>query len=170
MKKELITLGTIVRPHGVRGEVKVLTDFDNSTLNPKLKTVFIDNNPYKVLSKKFLSGGIVLKIDGLNTVEDAESFRNKQVFISHDDLIELDEDEYYIEDLIGCVVCFEDGEQVGKIKDVQNFGASDILVIKNGTEETMCPLVEDLLVEVDLENGTIVVNKTKYLEVTVYED
>lgn len=168
--KDLIKLGKIVRPHGVRGEVKVLSDFDDSMLNLKLKNVFIDNQQFNVKSIKFMSESIVLKLDGVESMNDAENFRNKDVFISHNDLNELSDDEYYVDDLIGCEVVLEDGKKVGKLADVNNYGATDILVIKDGTEEILCPLIEGLLVDVDFNSNKIVLNKKKFLEVTVYAD
>ena len=168
--KEMITLGQIVRPHGVRGEVKVLSDFDETMLNPKLKFVFVDDKKYPVKGLKFLNDSIVLKLDGIENMDQAETFRNKDVFISHDDLVELDDDEYYVEDLVGCSVCFEDGTNLGKLVDIQNYGASDILVLKNGTEETLCTLVEGLILDVMYDKMVIVVDQKKFLEVTTYAD
>ena len=168
--KELVKLGKIVRPHGVRGEVKIMSDFDDTMLSSKLNNVFIDDNSIKVKNVKFMNNCIVLKLEGIDSMNDAESFRGKEVFISHDDLNELSEDEYYVEDLIGCNVVFENGKEVGKLSDVNNYGATDILVIKDGTEEIMCPLVEGLLIDVDFDMNKIIINKEKFLEVTVYAD
>ena len=168
--KELVKLGKIVRPHGVRGEVKIMSDFDDTMLSSKLNNVFIDKKQYAVKNMKFVKDSVVLKLEGVETMNDAETFRGKEVFISHDDLNELDDDEYYVEDLIGCNVVFENGKEVGKLSDVNNYGATDILVIKDGTEEIMCPLVEGLLVDVDFDLNKIIINKEKFLEVTVYAD
>ena len=168
--KDLIALGEIVKPHGVKGELKVLTDFVEQDFNSKPKFVFIDNVKHDVQGMKFAKDCILLKLSGINTMTDAENFRNKEVLFSHSCLQELDEDEFYSDDLIGCEVFLENEKLVGKLVEVQNYGASDIFLIKNGTEELLCPVVKGLIKDVDFDNAKIVLDEAKYLEVTQYAD
>lgn len=168
--KDLIALGEIVKPHGVKGELKVLTDFVESDFNSKPKFVFIDGNKTTVHGLKFAKDCILLKLEGINSMNDAENYRGKEIFISHSCLQELGEDEFYSDDLIGCEVFVENGNYVGKLVEVQNYGASDILLIKNGTEEIMCPLIKNLIKDVDFDSAKIVFNEAKFLEVTQYAD
>ena len=166
----LITLGKIVRPHGVKGDVKVILSLNDLSFLNKTDVVYINNQPYTIQNVKQVSDGIALKLEGINSMNDAENYRNKNVCVERKHLQKLDENEFYAEDLIGCTLYFENNKEVGKIFDIQNYGATDILVIKDGTEEYLCPFLNNLIVDADLTNKKIVINKNAFLEVVDYED
>ena len=166
----LITLGKIVRPHGVKGDVKVILSLNDLSFLNKTDVVYINNQPYTIQNVKQVSDGIALKLEGINSMNDAENYRNKDVCVERKYLPQLEENEFYAEDLIGCTLYFENNKEVGKILDIQNYGATDILVIKDGTEEYLCPFLNNLIVDADLTNKKIVINKKAFLEVVDYED
>ena len=168
--KNLITLGKIVRPHGVKGDLKVILSLEDLSFLNKTDTVYIQNTPYVIQNVKQVSDGIALKLEGINSMNDAENYRNKDVCVERKYLKELQQNEYYAEDLIGCTLYFEDNKEVGKIFDIQNYGATDILIIKDGTEEYMCPFLNNIIVSADLENKKVTINKKAFLEVVDYED
>ena len=166
----LITLGKIVRPHGVKGDVKVILSLNDLSFFFIFDVVYINNQPYTIQNVKQVSDGIALKLEGINSMNDAENYRNKDVCVERKYLPQLEENEFYAEDLIGCTLYFENNKEVGKIFDIQNYGATDILVIKDGTEEYLCPFLNNLIVDADLTNKKIVINKKAFLEVVDYED
>lgn len=168
--KDKITIGKIVRPHGIKGELKIIPSLEDLSFLYDIEKLYINNIAYAVQNVKFVGEAVVVKLDGINKIEDAEKLRDQNICVSREDLDELSEDEFYTEDLIGCTVCLDQGKTVGKLVDVQNFGATDILVIRDGSEEFLCPLVADLVETVDLDNQKIILNKAKFLEVVEYED
>lgn len=168
---KLITLGKIVRPHGVKGDVKIILSLDDLSFLNRTDKVWIDSMQYKVHSIKQVSDGVALNLEGVHSIEDAEKLRNKTVKVERKYLEELKENEYYADDLIGCTLYFDtNNKEIGKISDIQNYGATDILIIKDGTEEYMCPLLDSIFVKVDYDAQKIIINKKAFLEVVDYED
>ena len=82
----------------------------------------------------------------------------------------LDVNEFYTDDLIGCTILDEFDKRIGKIADIKDYGATSILVIKDGTEEILCPFLMDLFTEINIEYATLIVDRQKFDEVTKYED
>ena len=113
-------------------------------------------------------GFLYVYLKEVPTVMDAEKLRNKKVYIAKADIRTLDENEFLIEELIGCRVELTDGRVLGTLEDVQNFGSTDIFYVKTEQKkQIMFPNVEDVLENIDLSNKIILVNKTKFDEVGV---
>ncbi len=159
MKKYLET-GKIVAEQGVKGEVRVqywcdsaefLCEFDELYLNKgrgeKEKITIEYARPHKNL--------VVMKIAGVDTVEDAQKYRNKILYIDRDS-VELEEGNYFVQDLIGLVVIDNDsGEEYGKISNVTETGANDVYHIKSGEKILYIPAIPDVVKEVDIDGGVM---------------
>lgn len=146
-----ILVGKIVAPQGIRGEVRVQTytqtPSDFKTLNvhsPKLK----DDTFHFVRQLNPTSSVIIAKIDGVNDRNSAELLRGIELFINRDELPELKDGEYYQADLIGMRVV-RDGITIGRVDNIQNYGAGDIIELDNGE------MIAFDSVDVDLKNETI---------------
>lgn len=153
-----IDFGKITSTHGIKGEVKIYpyTDDIDNILN--LKKVYINEEAYKVRSMKFHKNMLIAKLKGINTIEEAEKFRNTivQREISDDEVLE--EDTYYIKDLIGLEVYLEDSSLFGKIKDVFQTGANDVYVIETlDKKEVLIPAIKDVVKMVDLAENKMVI-------------
>lgn len=153
---DLISIAVVARPHGVRGEVvaDVLTDFPERFA--EMETVKIVQRgalvgELELEDARFHKGRVVLKFAGYDTVERAEMLRDARLVISRDELIELPADTYYEFDLIGCEVETVDGQRVGRVAAVNNFGAAPLLAVEEGGRERLVPLTRDICVEVDVE-------------------
>lgn len=169
--KKLITLGKIVRPHGVKGDVKIILNLEDLSFLGKTDTLYINGAPFIIQNVKQVSDGIAIKFEGIDNMDEAEKYRNKDVCVQRNFLAKLKKNEYYAEDLIGCTLYFDDNnKEVGKIFDIQNYGATDILIIRDGTEEYMCPLLDTIFVDVNYDERKITINKKAFLEVVDYED
>lgn len=162
-------IGKILKPQGIRGELKIKPQVDEQNfLN--LKSVVIDGKVHTIQSASARDGFVYAFFEEVKDRNDAETLRDKDIIAPQEDLLPLKEDQYYVDDLIGCEVVTEEEEKLGKVVDVLNFGASDILTIKDGSEETMCPFLSKVFLTVDAQNKKIVVNKKRFLEVTQSED
>lgn len=153
-----IDFGKITSTHGIKGELKIYpyTDDIDNILN--LKKVYINEEAYKVSSMKFHKNMLIAKLKGINTIEEAEKFRNTivQREISDDEVLE--EDTYYIKDLIGLEVYLEDSSLFGKIKDVFQTGANDVYVIETlDKKEVLIPAIKDVVKMVDLAENKMVI-------------
>ena len=100
---------------------------------------------------------VIAKIEGVDTPEAAEKLRNKILYMHRDDL-ELDEDTYYISDLIGLEVRDADSDEVyGKIDDVLQTGANDVYVVKGADREYLVPAIADVVVSTDIDGGIMTI-------------
>ena len=154
MQKQWLEAGRIVGTHGVRGEVKVepwadepafLLDFEEVQLNGKL---------YAVEQSRVHKTQALLKLKGVDTVEDAALLRGKIVSINRDDA-QLEDGAVFIADLIGLPVYDEAHNELGKITEVLTLPANDVYVVK-GAHEYMIPVVKEFVLTVDTTAGVTI--------------
>lgn len=156
--KELISIGQITKPHGVRGEVKVLSLTDSLQRFRELDKVLIDGKEVAITSVKLQNDRAILKFEGVDNMDQADELRNKYLEVKREDAMELDEDSYYIADLLDCVVFDTDGEELGKVYQVIETGSNDVYWVKgNGKKDVLIPALKTIVEEVDVENGKIVI-------------
>jgi len=159
---QLIAYGKILKPHGLKGEVKVLP-YSGETENFKnFKSVYIyseNKKPleYTISGSRFHKNLIIAKIKTVDTKEDAELLRGKEVYIDKVQLPSTEDDEYYWFELIGLDVYRQDNSLLGKVDSILDNTAQPILIIKNNSEEYMIPLVDNFVKKIDLENSKIVI-------------
>ncbi len=157
-----VLIGQIVNVHGIKGEVKVYPytdDVDN--LSVKMKKIYLDENlkeEYKT-SCRVQKGMLLVKITGIDTVEEAEALRNKYIYISDSTLETLEEDSYYVKDLIGLeVIDTKTNETFGTLDYVFNTGANDVYEIttKQNTKVYL-PAIKQVIKKVDIKARKIYV-------------
>ena len=165
MEKELI-VGEVLKPQGIRGEIKVKPFTDSPDDFKKIKAVFLGGEEYKILSVRTDSSAVYLGLRGVADRNAAELLRGKQVVIPREDAPALPEGRYYIADLLGSEVVTEEGTLLGTLTDIRN-AATDIYTITQGEKEILFPAVEDLIVSIDTENMKITVNGKRFNEVAV---
>ena len=159
-----LELGQIVNVRGLKGEVKVNSFTDDNTKFERLPKVFIKRNKGDLEERKiekvsYNKNQVIIKFVGINTIDEAEKLRNSFILVDRDDLGSLPEGIYYIADLIGLDVFTEDGELLGKVDDIYNTGANDIYVIKDDLgKQRLLPGIKDVIKEVNIEEGKIIVN------------
>ena len=161
--EELLQVGVITTTHGVRGEVKVFPTTDDPARFKKLKDVILDNGKAKkdleIENVKFFKNMVILKFKGLDNINDVERFRQAKLLVTRENAVELEEDEYFIADLIGINVTSDEGEELGTIKDVLQTGANDVYVIaKENTPDLLVPAIYDCVLAVDIEAQTMTVH------------
>ena len=168
--QEYLTIGVITKPQGIRGEVKLRPLTDDLSRFKTLKEVFIDGKPHKVLSARITPDAVLISLNGIFDRNGAELLRGKEVKVDRENAVQLKKDTFFIVDVIGCKVITEDGEIVGEVKDVTS-AKTDIFTISCVDGRIMrFPFLKTLLVSASMEEKTIVVNKKRLGEVSVYED
>lgn len=154
--EDLLQVGGIANTHGVRGEVKVFPTTDDPGRFTELKTVKLDTGKgyldLEIEHVKFFKQFVILKFKGIDNINDIEKYKNRGLWITRDQAVELDEDEYFITDLIGLTVYNETQEEIGQVKDVIPTGANDVYVIemKDG-EELLLPAIKECILEVCMQ-------------------
>lgn len=157
-----LKIGLIKKPHGLKGELKILPLTDNPERFKNLKNIYLfSNNQYveeKIQWVKITNTEILLKLSKYNSLTEVELLRNIYLYIDKEEGEELGEWEYYSQDLIGCSVYFKD-KKIGNVIDISNFGANDNILIKSENEEFFYPFLREYIEKVDIDNKKIVVNE-----------
>ncbi len=152
MKDNLLPTGQIVNTHGLRGHVKVMPWADDPDDLLDFDRFFIDGKEYEVEHASRQKNMVLLKLAGVDSIEDAALLRNKEIAISRDD-IELEEGVVFIADLIGVPVLAE-GVEIGKITEVLTPPGNDVYVVK-GQHEYMIPAVKEFIEELNPDAGFV---------------
>ncbi len=160
---DLFQVGTISSTHGVRGEVKVYPTTDDVRRFKKLKEVLLDTGKemltLEVESVKFFKQFAILKFKGIDTLNDVEKYRMKNLFVTRANAVKLQKDEYFIADLIGLKVFTEEREYFGELTDVIQTGANDVYVVTMADgKEVLMPAIKECILSVDMEAGEIKVH------------
>lgn len=168
-QKEYYYVGKIVGTHALKGEVKIYSESDFKEARFKKGNVlFIDYSGEKVevtvASHREHKEFDLVSFEGLNSINDVEKYVKCELYVEETQLDDLEEDEFYYFELIGCTVLTDKDEELGIVKNVVNYGASDILVISGtNNKEVMIPFVNDFILDVDLETRTIKINPVEGL-------
>lgn len=154
---EKIKIGRIVNAVALRGEVKVYNYAGYRERYEELNRIIVENTEYEIEKVRYQQQMVILKLSGVNDRNGAESLKNKDVFITEDDLKELPDDTFYIRDLIGMTVIDADnGETIGRLKNVLQPSSQDVYVValeKGG--EAMIPAVSAFIKEVSPKERTV---------------
>ena len=162
-----LVIGEVLKPQGIRGELKVKTFTDAPEDVKAFGTVYIDNTPYKILSFRVGNDGAAyMGLRGIPDRNAAELFRGKKLEGERDDAPELEEGRYYIVDIIGLSCETETGEVLGIVKDVKSL-SSDIYTIEKAGKEILFPAVKGVVKKVDLESQKLIVDKKIFDEIAV---
>ncbi|MBR3790887.1 MAG: 16S rRNA processing protein RimM [Clostridia bacterium] len=160
----ILSIAKVLKPQGIKGEMKCLPLTQRTEILNSLKTIICENIEYNVVSSKFRLGFVYICLENVKSIEDAEKFRNKEFFITKEDFGALDENTFFIEDLVGLEVVDTEGNFVGHILGVENYGASDILEVKDKWATHLVPFIKQVFVEVDIAAGKIVMDMAAYQE------
>jgi 16S rRNA processing protein RimM len=164
-KPDYLLLGEILRPHGIRGELrlKILTDYPERVA--RMKTVYVgsdanqaDATPYSVESARLHKQFLLLTLTEIQDRSEAEMLRGQFVMVDIDNAVPLEDDEIYLYQLIGLTVKTESGEELGEIKDVIETGANDVYVISsNKYGEVLIPAHDETIIEIDTDAEIVTV-------------
>ena len=168
-----LCIGIILKPHGVRGDVKVQPITDDPMRFGSLKQIFLqkggDYLGHKVTMGRLGGNFAYLHIAGVDSVEAAEMLRNEKIYVSREDAIALPEGRYFVADLFGCKVFDTLGNELGELGDILFNGSADVYCVR-GPRPFMAPALKTLLHEVNVREGRIVLDAQRLSEVAVYED
>ncbi|WP_047981292.1 ribosome maturation factor RimM [Ornithinibacillus contaminans] len=163
MNEKLFTVGKIINTHGIRGEVKVLriSDFEERfSLGNRLLLVKDDQvvKELTISAHRIHKGFDLLRFEGYESINDVEPMKESYLKITESQLTELDEDEFYYHEIIGCEVVTTTGASIGIIKEILSPGANDVWVIKQPKgKDVLIPYIEDVVLEVDIPNKHVVI-------------
>lgn len=163
MKRQYFEIGQIVNHFGIKGMVKVNPFTDDISQFEEMETILVDKKgsllEIQIEEVKYSKNQVLLKLKGIDTVEDAEKYRNCYLKLPREKARKLPKNTYFIADLIGLEVYTEEGNLLGKVEDIYNTGASDIYVIKDTLgKQILLPAIKEVIKQIDLEQEKIVVH------------
>ncbi|MCM3353008.1 ribosome maturation factor RimM [Bacillus halotolerans] len=163
MTKRWFNVGKIVNTHGIKGEVRVIskTDFAEERYKPgntlylfmdgRQEPIEVTVNTYR-LHKQFH----LLQFKERQSLNEVEELKNAVIKVPEEDLGELNEGEFYFHEIIGCEVFTEEGELIGKVKEILTPGANDVWVIgRKGKKDALIPYIESVVKQIDVSEKKI---------------
>ena len=158
--EDLLRVGVITSTHGIRGEVKVFPTTDDPARFKKLKDVLLDTGKgmlaLEVESARFFKNQVILKFKGIDNINDIEKYKSRDLLVTRENAVPLEEGEFFICDIIGSIVVEEDGSEFGTLTDVMETGANDVFVVetKDG-KEVLLPCIPDCIRDINVEEKKI---------------
>jgi len=154
---EFITIGKIIAPWGIKGElkVKVVTDFPQR-FTPCSK-IYINRQPMTINSTEWHKGKAIIKLNTINSIEDAQRLRGQPIEIHHSQVYPLPEGQYYHFQLTGLEVWTTQGELLGTVTEILTADSNDNYVVHGAKGEILIPAIEDVIKSIDLNKGCIVI-------------
>lgn len=169
--EDLLQVGILSSTHGVRGEIKVFPTTDDVKRFKKNKEYILGtkngNIDVMVESVKFFKQFVILKFEGIDTLDDILAYKGCSLYVNRAHAVKLQKDEYFIADLIGMEVFDEEDNYIGKLTDVLETGANDVYEITTEDEKTyLFPAIKECIKKVDMDNRKI----TAYVMPGLMED
>lgn len=154
----------VLKPQGLKGELKCLPLTERTEVFDGLTKAFCDGKEVRIISSKYRLGFVYICIENVNSIDDAEKWRGKEFFVDKEQFGTLDENTFFIDELEGLEVFDLEGNFVGNVLGVENYGATDILEIKDKWATYLVPFIEKVFVEVDIKGGKVVIDAEQYKE------
>lgn len=163
----MFEIGKIVNTQGIKGVVRIVPMTDDIKRFELLKNVYVcgkTDEVYEIENVSYHKQFVLLKFKGVDDMTQAElKLKNKLIKIDDNEALPLDEDEYYIRDLMGCEVVTLEGEVLGKVKDILFTGANDVYVVDNDGKDILIPATKNCVQEIDIQNKKITIELLKGL-------
>ena len=162
-KDGFFCVGVIATAHGIQGEVvvKTFTEEPESILDYGTLVNF-DDVPFSFASIRSSAKGLLARLEGVKSRNDAEKLRGTCLYASNDELPELGDDNVYLSEIIGITLLREDGSIFGKIRNHFDNGAHTVIAVKmpeEGVKDVLLPFTDDVILKVDHDERTIVVSE-----------
>lgn len=166
--KDYLTVATVVKPQGIRGEVKVLTMTDAPEDLQAFERVYIGGNCHKLLKVRPQGGNCAfITLSGIADRNAAELLRGQEIKVDRADAPALPEDTFYIADVIGCKVVDDGGAVIGTVKDITPARTDIYEVLAPDGKIVSFPAVSGLITDVNLQTRTVTVVRSRFDEVSV---
>lgn len=161
--EEYLEIGQIVNTTGLKGMLKVKPLTDDITRFEDLEMIYIEEGKklieFKIQEIKYNKNMVLLKLEGINDISEAEKYKNFYIKINRKDAVELEKNSYFIVDIIGSEVYTDENELLGKVVDIFPTGSNDVYTVKKSDgKEILLPAIEEVIKDIDIENKKIIVH------------
>jgi len=162
--EDLLRVGVIANTHGLKGEVKVFPTTDEPQRFKTLKEVILDTGKEKlnltIQSVRFFKNLVIVKFKEYDNINDIEKYKGKDLFVTRENAIPLEEGEYFIADLLNLDVYDDTGARLGFLYDILQTGANDVYVVRNEEtkKELLLPAIDECILDINTDEGRITVH------------
>lgn len=160
--EDLFRVGAIANTHGIRGEVKVYPTTDDPSRFKKIKEVIMDpdglNMTLHITSARFQKNLVIVKFKEFDNINQVEGYKKLELYVTRDNATPLEEDEYYIADLLDLEVITDEGDTLGVVCDVLQTGANDVYVVQTDEGQVLLPATYDCVLDIDLDKQVMLVH------------
>ena len=148
---QFLAIGRVLRPHGVRGELRLEVYTGSPAHLNDVETVYVGDkqSPQPLESSRLHQKILLIKLAGCDTREQADDFRGQVIAIARADAAPLRAGQYYHHQIIGLTVISDDGEQLGTVSEIIETGANDVYVVKNDDEELLLPAISSVILKIE---------------------
>jgi len=160
---DLIVVGKLTRAQALKGRFRVQPEVDDlDFFRPGLQIWMAPRarqlELFEVERVELRARLVVLKVKGIDSIEQVEKYRGQLLYVKSEELPELPEDSFYFYDLIGCKVVMLDGSLLGEVKEIQPGASGELIVVKKGEQEVLIPAAKEFVKAVDITNKTLIVD------------
>ncbi|CAM4249949.1 ribosome maturation factor RimM [Paenibacillus tarimensis] len=165
MANKWFTVGKLVNTHGIKGEVKIYpsTDFPDVRFAPGSQLSLHDASgtivPVEVEAAREHKGMFIVRLKGFDNINEVEKYKGWTVKVSDNELVDLEEGEYYYYEIVGCRVVTDEGEELGTISEILSPGANDVWVVERPKDKpVLLPVIDDVIRSVDVKEKLVTVH------------
>lgn len=161
VEPSFLIIGRILKPHSVRGDVRVKPYTDLPERFTWLETVYVgeaDLRPVAVESARFHGELVLLKLAGYDSREAVQELRGEWLLVAQSEAIPLEEGEYYLYQLEGLQVFTDEGEELGELVQVMETGANNVFVVRSESGDLLLPDTDEVVQEINFVNGRMTVH------------
>jgi 16S rRNA processing protein RimM len=162
-QERLIVIGRVMKPFGIKGEILIAPFTESFEAFEKSEALVFGDVPVRVLSMRIHKGNVLATIEGCQSPEKAGEFRGSLVKTNAGNLPPKEEDEYYWFELIGLKVSTVDGRDLGSVTAITPTGANDVLHVEGAYGEILLPMIDDVVLDINIEAGAILVDPLEVL-------
>lgn len=161
--EDMFRVGVIANTHGIKGEVKVFPTTEDAARFLDLKKVFLDTKSgmqtLTITGVRYFKNMVIVKFKGINDINDIEKYKGCDLYVRREDALPLEEDEYYIGDILDAKVVSDAGEEIGVLTDVLQTGANDVYVVEcTDGKEVLFPVTKECVLDIDTDKKLVTVH------------
>ena len=148
---QYLVIGKVLRPHGVRGELRLEIHTDSPSHLHEVGTVYIgaDHQPHGLKSFRSHQGLLLISVEGCEDRDEADALRGELVAVKIKDAAPLKEGEYYHHQIIGLKVVTDAGEELGSVAEIIETGANDVYVVRGQGAEVLLPAIKSMILKIE---------------------
>jgi 16S rRNA processing protein RimM len=175
MEKNLFPIGRVVKPHGVKGRMKVEYFGEDLRRFVSYREIFIEDEKgrpesYEILEASPHPPRLILQLKGIEKIEQAQPLIGKTILVEKEAFPDLEDGEYYWADLLGMTVETREGKRIGTVKEIFSTGAHDVYVVAGKRGEISLPAIEEVILGIDLARRVMTVARMEGLWEDADED